>query len=78
MHFWSLHFGPILDLVPKLILLLGQSLISKNCFYFGPYRQHSNKKNLRWQLEFIGGMLEVDVANKITLINTTSTSMSAF
>ena len=22
MHFWSLYFGPILDLVPKLILLL--------------------------------------------------------
>ena len=29
MHFWSLHFGPILNLVPKLISLLDQSLISK-------------------------------------------------
>ena len=26
MHFWSLHFEPFLDLVPKLILLLGESL----------------------------------------------------
>ena len=44
MHFWSLYFGPILDLVPKLISLLGQSLISENRFYFGPCRQPSNKK----------------------------------
>ena len=44
MHFWSLHFGPILDLVPKLILLLGQFLISENRFYFGPCRQPNNKK----------------------------------
>ena len=32
MHFWSLYFGPILDLVSKLIWLLGQFLIFKNCF----------------------------------------------
>ena len=44
MHFWSLQFGPILDLVPKLILLLSQSLILENRFYFGPYRQPSNRK----------------------------------
>ena len=33
---WPLHFGLILNLVPKLILLLGQSLILENRFYFGP------------------------------------------
>ena len=44
MHFWSLHFRPFFDLVPKLILLLGQSLKLENRFYFGPYRQPTNKK----------------------------------
>ena len=27
MHFWSLHFRSFFNLIPKLILLLGQSLI---------------------------------------------------
>ena len=31
-HFWSLYFGPIYNLIPKLIYLLGQSLIFKNHF----------------------------------------------
>ena len=44
-HFWSLYFGSIFNLVSKLILLLDQSLISGNHFYFGPYRQPSNRKN---------------------------------
>ena len=69
MHFWSSHFGLILDLIPKLISLLGQSLISKNHFYFDPCCQPNNKKNLRWQTKCIGGMLDVDVANKIILKN---------
>ena len=30
MHFWSLDFGPVLDLVPKLIFLLVQSMILEN------------------------------------------------
>ena len=47
MHFWSLHFEPILDLVSKLISLLGQSLISENHFYFGPCRHPSNRKYIR-------------------------------
>ena len=46
-HFWSLHFGLIFDLVPKLISSLGQSLISENRFYFGPCRQSSNRKCIR-------------------------------
>ena len=59
MHFWSLHFGPILNLVPKLILLLGQSLISKNRLatwtsnrkcdqvisYFGPVTENAYVAN---------------------------------
>ena len=44
MYFWSLHFGSFLDLVPKLILLLSQSLKSENRFYFGPCRQSTNRK----------------------------------
>ena len=36
MHFWSLHFGPILNLVPKLISLLSQSLFSKIVFILVP------------------------------------------
>ena len=44
MHFWSLHFGLILDLVPKLISFLGQSPILKNRFYFGFCRQPNNRK----------------------------------
>ena len=67
MHFWSLHFGPILNLVPKLISLLDQSLISKKKkhFYFGPCRQPSNRKYIRskWNALF------ADVANKIIIKN---------
>ena len=44
-HFWSLHFGSIFNLVLKLILLLDQSLISENHFYFGHCHQPSNRKN---------------------------------
>ena len=36
MHFWSPHFGPILDLFPKLISLLGQSLILEIVFILVP------------------------------------------
>ena len=36
MHFWSPHFEPILDLFPKLISLLGQSLISEIVFILVP------------------------------------------
>jgi len=32
MHFWSLHFEPVLNLVPKLISLLSQSMFSKIVF----------------------------------------------
>ena len=47
MYFWSLRFGSFLDLVPKLILLLGQSLKLENRFYFGPCRQPTNRKYIR-------------------------------
>ena len=60
MHFWPLHFGSILNLVPKLISLLGQSLISENYFYFGPCRQPSNRKCIRGKQN----TLFADVANK--------------
>ena len=65
MHFGFLHFGPILDLVPKLISLLGQSLSLENRFYFGPYRQLSNRKCIRGKQN----ALFADVGNKIIIIN---------
>ena len=43
-HLWFLHFGPILVLVPKLILHLDQSLKLESQFYFSPCCQPSNKK----------------------------------
>ena len=43
-HFWSLNFGSILILVPKLILHLDQSLKLESRFYFSPYHQPSNRK----------------------------------
>ena len=64
MNFWSLHLGQFLDLVLKLILLLGQSLKSKNRFYFALCRQPTNRKYIRdrWNILF------ADVANKIIYI----------
>ena len=47
MHIWSLHFGSILILVHKLILLLMKSLKKANRFNFGPYRQPTNGNLLR-------------------------------
>ena len=64
MHFWSLHFELIPDLVPKLISLLGQSLISENRFYFGPCRHPSNKKCIQGKRN----ALFTNVANKIIII----------
>ena len=49
-HFWSLYFGPILFLVPKLILRIVQSLKLENQFYFGSCCQPTNrtkKKKIR-------------------------------
>ena len=65
MHFWSLHFGPILNLVSKLISLLGQSLISENCFYFGLCHHPSNKKCICGKRN----ALFADVSNKIIIKN---------
>ena len=64
MHFWSPHFGPILNFVLKLISLLGQSLILENRFYFGPYHQPSNRKCICGKQN----ALFADVANKIIII----------
>ena len=47
MHFWSLDFELVLDLVPKLIFLLVQSMILEYRFYFGLCRQPNNKKIIR-------------------------------
>ena len=65
MHFWSLHFGLILDLVPKLISLLSQPLILENHFYFSPCHQPSNRKCIRGKQN----ALFADVANKIIIKN---------
>ena len=59
MHFWSLHFQSFLNLVPKLILLK-----SENRFYFGPYRQSTNRKYIRDRQN----TMFADVANKIIII----------
>ena len=65
MHFWSLHFGSILNLVLILISLLGQSLISETRFYFGPCCQPSNIKCIYGKQN----ALFADLANKIIIIN---------
>ena len=69
MHFWSLHFGSFLDLVPKLILLLRRSLKSENQFYFGPCRRPNKQKNPTWLIECISSMLDADVANNLIIKN---------
>ena len=59
-HCLVLIFGPILDLV------LSQYLISENCFYFGSYRQSSNRKIQGSKRNALCALI-VDVANKIIL-----------
>ena len=65
MYFWSLYFGLSLNLIPKLILLLGQSLKSENQFYFDFYRQPTNRKYICGRRN----TLFADMANKIIVKN---------
>jgi len=46
-HFWYLHFEPILVLVSTFLECLCWSLKIKNLYYFGPYRHLSNRHYLR-------------------------------
>ena len=46
MHFLSLHVGPIIVLIPNLILRLTQSLKIENYIHFGLCRQPTNKSCL--------------------------------